>query len=172
MNENFRSLLFPLYLLRTLLPSFVIIPTQLSYARTRAGTDLELKTKVCPSFFCSIFLFSPVGCGKRRVLFAQRTEAWTGTQSVSRWLKHTARARKDLEFKQNKHWVFYSCSKQASDRAIASCERRLGNQNFAKISFVLFFGFCIISGEQEESYAKNGKKYTGSTSFVKSVSTC
>ena len=58
MNESFRSLLFPLYLLRTLLPSFVIIPTQLSYARTRAGTDLELKTKVCPSFMLNFSFFA------------------------------------------------------------------------------------------------------------------
>ena len=86
--------------------------------------------------------------------------------------KFSARAGTDLEFKQNKHCVFNSNSNQASDRAIASCERRLGNQNFAEISFVLFFGFCIISGEREESYAKNGKKYTSSTGFVKSVSTC
>ena len=138
----------------------------------RAGTDLELKTKVCPSFFAQFFFFRQCGVGSAGFYLhsaprlEQAREAWVAGSNIHR------KTGTDLEFKQNKHCVFYSRSKQASDRAIASCERRLGNQNFAEISFVLFFVFCIISGEQEKSNAKNGKKYTGSTGFVKSVSTC
>ena len=139
----------------------------------RAGTDLDLKTKVCPSFFyAQFFFFRQWGVESAGFYLhsaprlEQARKAWVAGSNMHR---ETGR---DLEFKQNKHCVFNSRSNWASDRAIASCERRLGNQNFAEISCLFLFGFCIISGEREESYAKNGKKYTSSTSFVKSVSTC
>ena len=136
------------------------------------GQTLNLITKVCPSFFAQFFFFRQWGVKSAGFYLhsaprlEQAREAWVAGSYMHR------KTGTDLEFKQNKHWVFYSCSKQASDRATASCERRLGNQNFAEISCLFLFGFCIISGEREESYAMNGKKYTGSTGFVKSVSTC
>ena len=115
----------------------------------RAGTDLELKTKVCPSFFAQFFFFRQCGVGSAGFYLhsaprlEQAREAWVAGSNIHR------KTGTDLAFKQNLLLEFWQKCR------LRLITRKTNRQNSRLAQNKILIGVRIYSASQGQTSSLN-----------------